>query len=169
MKAAALDRRRAALVVVDVQEAFRSAVPGFDEVARRVAVLAQGARILGMPIVVTEQYPKGLGDTVDEVLSHLDGVPRLAKTTFSAARSDGFDLGSRDQALVCGVETHVCVSQTVLDLVSEGVEVHIAADAVASRAATDRDAGPAPDGGCRGDRLECRDGPVRAGRRGGDG
>ena len=62
-----LERERAALVVVDVQEAFRKAVPDFDDVARRTGTLVEGARILGVPVVVTEQYPKGLGRTVDEV------------------------------------------------------------------------------------------------------
>ena len=141
MSAATLDRERAALVVVDVQEAFRPAVDGFEQVAERSAVLAQGARVLGLPLIVTEQYPRGLGSTVAEVVEHLEGVPRIAKTEFSAARAEGFDLGGRDQALVCGIEAHVCVSQTVLDLLGRGVEVHVATDAVASRSPADRETG----------------------------
>ncbi|MDQ1629322.1 MAG: hypothetical protein QOI54_3066 [Actinomycetota bacterium] len=133
-----LDRERAALVVVDVQEAFRPAVGEFDTVAANAGVLAQGARALGLPVVVTEQYPKGLGETVPEVAEHLDGVARHPKTVFSAARADGFDLGGRDQALVCGIETHVCVQQTVQDLLDAGVEVHVAADATSSRTALNR-------------------------------
>jgi nicotinamidase-related amidase len=70
-----LDRSRAALVVVDVQEAFRPAVLDFEQVARNVAVLVRGARILGLPTLVTEQYPKGLGRTVPEVSEHLDVTP----------------------------------------------------------------------------------------------
>jgi nicotinamidase-related amidase len=133
-----LDRERAALVVVDVQEAFRQAVGEFDTVAANAGVLAQGARTLGLPIVVTEQYPKGLGETVPEVAAHLDGVARHPKTVFSAARAEGFDLGGRDQALVCGIEAHVCVQQTVQDLLDTGVEVHVAADATSSRTALNR-------------------------------
>ena len=136
-----LDRGRAALVVVDVQEAFRPAVEGFAEVAARTAVLVQGARILGLPVVVTEQYPRGLGATVPEVAEHLDGAAPLEKTVFSACRAEGFDLSGRDQAVVCGVEAHVCVSQTVHDLLERGVEVHVAADAVASRAPENREVG----------------------------
>ena len=69
-----------------------------------------------------------------EVAEHLpDGIEPLEKIRFSAAEADGFDLGGRDQALVCGIEAHVCVNQTVLDLLDEGVEVHVAADAVGSR------------------------------------
>ena len=136
-----LDRRRAALVVVDVQQAFRDAVLEFERVALRAAVLTQGARILGIPVLVTEQYPPGLGDTVTELLEHLEGVPRLSKTAFSAMRAEGFDLQGRDQAVVCGIEAHVCVSQTVLDLIASGVDVHVVTDAVSSRGAHDRDAG----------------------------
>ena len=69
-----LDRARAALVVVDVQEAFRPAVLDFEQVARNVATLVRGARILGLPTLVTEQYPKGLGRTVPEVSEHLAGL-----------------------------------------------------------------------------------------------
>ena len=90
-----LDRDRAALVVVDVQEAFRPAVRDFDEVAAGAAALVRGARILGIPVVVSEQYPKGLGATVPELAEHLDGIEPLAKVRFSAAAADGFDLGAR--------------------------------------------------------------------------
>jgi nicotinamidase-related amidase len=133
-----LDRERAALVVVDVQEAFRKAVGEFDTVVANAGVLAQGARALGLPVVVTEQYPKGLGETVSEVAEHLNGVARHPKTVFSAARAEGFDLAGRDQALVCGIEAHVCVQQTVQDLLDAGVEVHVAADATSSRTALNR-------------------------------
>jgi nicotinamidase-related amidase len=136
-----LQRDRTALIVVDVQEGFREAVGEFDAVAGNAAVLVRGARILGVPVLVTEQYPRGLGETVPEVAEHLDGVPRVDKVVFSAARADGFDLGGRDQALVCGIETHVCVAQTVADLLDEGVDVQVATDAVSSRTAANRRAG----------------------------
>ena len=70
-----------------------------------------------MPVVATEQYPKGLGTIVPEV--GLDGERPVEKTVFSAVRADGFDLGGRDQAVVCGIEAHVCVSQTVHDLLAQ--------------------------------------------------
>jgi nicotinamidase-related amidase len=136
-----LDPERAALVVVDVQDAFRPAVLDFGETARNVAKLVQGAHILGVPVIVTEQYPKGLGHTVQEVAEHLDGAEPLEKMCFSAADADGFDLAGRDQALVCGIETHVCVSQTAHGLLDQGVEVHVARDAVSSRTAENRDLG----------------------------
>jgi nicotinamidase-related amidase len=136
-----LERERTALVVVDVQEGFRKAVGEFESVARNAAVLVQGARVLGLPIVVTEQYPRGLGSTVPEVARHLEGVPRLEKVVFSACRAEGFDLDGRDQALVCGIETHVCVSQTAHDLLAGGVQVHVATDASSSRTAANRRVG----------------------------
>jgi nicotinamidase-related amidase len=129
-----LDPERTTLVVVDVQEAFRKAIPDFDRVAKATATLIEGASIIGVPIVATEQYPKGLGETVPEVAEHLPkGTVPLEKVCFSAADAEGFDLAGRDQALVCGIETHVCVNQTALGLLESGVEVQVAEDAVGSR------------------------------------
>jgi nicotinamidase-related amidase len=125
-----LVRDRAALIVVDVQEGFRPYAV-FDRVAGSCAKLVQAARILELPVIVSEQYPKGLGHTAPEV--GLKDEPRIEKTVFSAARADGFDLAGRDQVIVCGIETHVCVSQSVHDLLGQGIEVHVPADAVGSR------------------------------------
>jgi nicotinamidase-related amidase len=127
---ALLSRDRAALVVVDVQEGFRSYAT-FPGVADACAKLVQAARVLEVPAIVSEQYPKGLGHTAPEV--GLEDEPRIEKTVFSAVRADGFDLQGRDQAIVCGIEAHVCVSQTVHDLLEAGLEVHVPADAVGSR------------------------------------
>ena len=125
-----LRRDDTTLVVVDVQEAFRKAVPDFERVAERTRTLLAGARVLGLPVIVTEQYPKGLGHTVEDV--GLDGERVLEKSVFAASRAEGFEL-TTGQALVCGIEAHVCVHQTIEDLRGRGVEVHVAADAVASR------------------------------------
>ena len=135
---ALLARDRATLVVVDVQEGFR-AYDSFAGVAASCAKLLAGARILDVPALVSEQYPKGLGHSAPEL--GIEDEPRIEKTVFSAARADGFELGGRDQAIVCGIETHVCVSQTVHDLLEQGVEVHIPADAVGSRHAIDYERG----------------------------
>jgi nicotinamidase-related amidase len=136
-----LDRDRATLVIVDVQEGFRPAVLDFDRVARNAGVLAQGFGAMGLPLILTEQYPKGLGTTASEVADHVDGAEPVEKTVFSAVRADGFDLGGRDQALVCGIESHVCVWQTASDLLDKGVEVHVARDAVTSRTGENRQLG----------------------------
>jgi nicotinamidase-related amidase len=133
-----LSRDRAALVVVDVQEAFRP-YEAFAAVADSARKLLQAARILDLPSVVSEQYPKGLGHTAPEV--GLEGELLLEKTVFSAARADRFDLSGREQAIVCGIETHVCVSQTVHDLLEKDLEVHVPADAVGSRHRVDYERG----------------------------
>jgi nicotinamidase-related amidase len=133
-----LQRDRATLIVVDVQEAFRS-YASFAEVADSCAKLLEGARILALPSVVSEQYPKGLGSSAPEL--GLQDEPRIEKTVFSAARAEGFDLHGARQAIVCGIETHVCVSQTVHDLLADGVEVHVPADAVGSRHQLDYERG----------------------------
>jgi nicotinamidase-related amidase len=136
-----LSRSRAALVVVDVQEGFRPVIDGFNGVAKQAATLVQAAKVLGLPVVVTEQYPKGLGPTIPEVAEHLDGVERHPKTVFSAPMAEGFDMEGRDQAIVCGIEAHICVMQSTLDLLDRGVHVEVAADAVSSRTQLDRDVG----------------------------
>ena len=129
-----LDRERATVLIVDVQEGFRS-YESFGSVAAACGRLVEGARILGVPVIATAQYPKGLGPVAPEV--GLEDEAPVEKTVFSAVRADGFDLGGRDQAVVCGIEAHICVSQTVHDLLAGGVEVHVAQDAVASRHAGD--------------------------------
>jgi nicotinamidase-related amidase len=136
-----LDRDRVALVVVDVQEAFRP-YASFASVADACNKLVRGARILDVPSIVSEQYPRGLGHTAPEVgLDEREQEHLIEKTVFSAARADGFDLDGRTQAIVCGIETHVCVSQTVHDLLARGVEVHVPADAVGSRHTLDYERG----------------------------
>ncbi len=92
---------------------------------------SQAARIIGLPTRVSEQYPKGLGHTAPEV--GLEEERTIEKTVFSGGPRGGLRLDGCDQAIVCGIETHVCVSQTVHDLLERGVEVHVPADAVGSR------------------------------------
>jgi nicotinamidase-related amidase len=133
-----LRRDEAVLVVVDVQEGFRS-YASFEAVAQACSKLVRAGRILDVPRIVSEQYPKGLGHTAPEV--GLEDEPRIEKTVFSAVRADGFDLGGRTQAIVCGIETHVCVSQTAHDLLDRGIEVHVPADAVGSRHELDYERG----------------------------
>ncbi len=133
-----LRRENAALVVIDVQESFRP-YGSFAGVAENTAKLLEAARILDVPALVSEQYPKGLGSSVPEI--GLQQEPVIEKSVFSAARADGFGLQGRTQAIVCGLETHVCVSQTVHDLLGQGVEVHVPADAVGSRHAVDYERG----------------------------
>ena len=133
-----LDRARAAVLVVDIQARLTPAMPP-DTLARvlkytRALVLA--ARELGLPVIATEQYPKGLGPIVPEVREILPSPP-LEKVHFSCGADPTFaaalEKTGRRQVIVCGMETHVCVFQTVRDLLAAGYEVHVCADAVSSR------------------------------------
>ena len=134
------DRRRAVLVVVDVQDGFRS-YETFDAVAAGCGRLVEGAKILDVPIIATEQYPKGLQHTASEVGLGDAEATIVEKSVFSAVRAEGFNLAGRNQVLLCGIEAHVCVMQTALDLLDRGVSVQVVADATGSRHAYDREVG----------------------------
>jgi len=141
-----LDIASTALVVVDVQEAFRKAIPDFALAASRAAMAVRGFDVLGVPIIVTEQYPAGLGPTAEEIrLSLPDEFETLEKSAFSACGVSGFVSKLEERALrqvvLCGLETHVCVSQTAHDLLDRGYQVHVLADCVVSRFDHDKQAG----------------------------
>ncbi|MSX03262.1 MAG: isochorismatase family protein [Actinobacteria bacterium] len=139
MTVARLEASRAALLIVDIQEAFRDVIPDSQAIAAKAAILARAAELLGLPIIVTEQYPKGLGATVPELAPALTTATVLEKTAFSATQADGFSLEGRNQVIVCGTETHICVAQSVLDLRATEAEVWLACDALGSRSASDRE------------------------------
>ena len=149
-----LDRERSALLVVDVQSRLAPAMADSAGVVGRVRVLLEAARRLGVPTLVSEQYPKGLGGTVEELAPSLGDAKVIPKTAFSCAREPEFAAAlrglDRPQVVVCGMETHVCVLQTALDLHGQGFAVHVAADAVGSRDTARRDLGLARmrDAGC---------------------
>jgi nicotinamidase-related amidase len=141
-----LDRSKTALVVIDFQEGFRSSIPEFAELAGSLSTAVRGCAILGVPVVVTEQYPKGLGRTAEEVLLALpDDCEPIEKTAFSACGADSFVARLRgldiNQVVLSGIEAHICVNQTAHDLLNEGFEVHLLLDCVGSRFAHDRSAG----------------------------
>ena len=136
-----LERERAVVLVVDVQEGFRKAVPDFDDVASNVAKLVQGANVLGVPVRASEQYPKGLGVTVPEVAQHLDRVRPVEKTCFSAEQTGALDIADDAQVVLCGIESHICAWQTGRDLLARGVEVHVVRDGVASRTRENKELG----------------------------
>jgi len=136
-----LDPKTTAVVVVDVQDRLAAAMPSeqLESVKRSARVLVEAARLLGAPVLATEQYPKGLGKTLADVGEALDAAdaPRFEKTHFSACDAGGFaeqlNATGATAAVVIGMETHVCVYQTVRDLVSRGIEVYVPIDGVASR------------------------------------
>ncbi len=133
-----LDRTKSVVLVVDVQERLAPAIePGaYARILKYGKALIGAAKELGMPVLATEQYPKGLGATVPELRAVLPAAP-LVKSHFSCGADPGFaaalEKTGRRQVIVCGMETHVCVFQTVRDLAAMGYEVHVCADAVSSR------------------------------------
>lgn len=124
-----------------MQERFRPAIKYFGDIISVSQRLLQGARILGIPVIVTEQYPKGLGSTVQEI--DLTGAKLvLPKTKFSMVLPEVetaiAEIPGVRSVVLFGVETHVCIQQTALELVGRGLEVHIVADATSSRSMMDR-------------------------------
>ena len=141
-----LDISMTALVVVDIQEGFRNAISDIGLIASRAATVIRGFQILGVPVIVTEQYPKGLGHTVEEIKAVLpDNVEVFEKTTFSSCSAEPFLVKLEElsvkQVVLCGLETHVCVNQTAHDLLERGFDVHLLLDCVTSRHEYNRLAG----------------------------
>jgi nicotinamidase-related amidase len=142
---ARLEKKKCLLVLVDVQERFRGLIDGMDGVVRNSARLLRFCDRLDIPVVVTEQYPQRLGRTVPELAALAPGAVPYEKLTFSCAGDRRFmgrlqSLG-RSQAILCGIEAHVCVYQTVFDLLALDWQVAVAADAVSSRRPAERDLG----------------------------
>ncbi|MCG5241194.1 hydrolase [Azospirillum doebereinerae] len=126
------------LVVVDVQARLLPAIHESGRVLRNAGILLKAADALSVPVVLTEQYAKGLGETVEEVRAALPaGTPVLEKITFASTGEPSFvaalEALGRRQVVLCGTEAHVCVLQTALGLLQLGYTVHLVADAVSSR------------------------------------
>ncbi|HEX7510388.1 MAG TPA: hydrolase [Chitinivibrionales bacterium] len=129
------------LLVVDVQEKFRGAIPRFDEIVGNIVRLILTFQMYDLPIIVTEQYPAGLGHTVEPIRKLFSFLEIVEKMEFSATDNAHFwpqvNALKADTFVVCGLETHICVNQTAVKLVEKGMQVHVVADAVASRNALD--------------------------------
>jgi len=138
---------RPVLTVVDVQERLFNAMDAErrDDMVANVKILAASARRLDVPVLLTEQYPKGLGRTLPEVKALLADVPPFEKTAFSCAGADGFmdrvTAVGADHVILTGIEAHVCVLLTALDLLGRGLKVSVVADAVCSRRAASLEIG----------------------------
>lgn len=133
-----LEAGRSILIVVDVQEKLLKVIHEADRVTANIVRLATAARSLEVPVLVTTQYAEKLGPTDPSVLDAAGEVEVIDKMSFSCLGSDTFrrklqEYPGRTQAVLCGVETHVCVNQTAHDLLDEGFVVHLAADAISSR------------------------------------
>lgn len=132
-----LTHENSALLIIDIQERLATAMSRKDQVTANCLHLIELARLKNMPIVVTEQYPKGLGPTVPELREALKEITPLEKITFSCCGGEGFNeqvaSTGRKKIIVTGMETHVCVLTTVLDLLRGGYDVHVVGDAICSR------------------------------------
>jgi len=131
-----MDRGRAGLVLVDVQEMLLPAMWESDRVVRQTVLLARGLQTLGLPIVVTEQYRKGLGPTVPQIAEVIQDFSPIEKLTFSGLTPEvqsALEARTVNDVVLCGIETHVCVTQTALDLLDAGKRVFAVVDGCSSR------------------------------------
>jgi len=130
-----MSRDDSGLLVVDVQGKLITMIPEYRRIIWNIRRLIDGAKILALPIAATEQYPQGLGPTTPELAPRLGAIP--AKVAFSCGACgevfQGFQDGGVHKLLVVGIETHVCVAQTVFDVLAAGWRVYVAVDAVGSR------------------------------------
>lgn len=137
-----LQRENTALVVVDIQERLAKIMDQRDPVVKNTGILIQAAKRLGVPVVATLQYPKGLGPVVDELEQHLADAPHVEKNTFDCCGESGFTSaleGLKPKSVVLtGMETHICVLQSALSLREKGFNVHVVQDAVCSRSEENR-------------------------------
>jgi nicotinamidase-related amidase len=136
-KSSRIIRNKAALVVIDIQERLLPAIFEGDRVVRNTVRLIKGARILGIPVLVTEQYKKGLGATTPAIAAEIEDLTQVEKVAFSACGASGFKEALKakkiSDVILCGIEAHVCVSQTCLDLLDQGFRVFVVVDAMSSR------------------------------------
>ena len=134
------------VLIIDIQERLLNAVFNKEEVQKKSGIIAGAADILKIPVIVTEQYPKGLGETIDSLKSCLNKETLFFEKTAFSALDDSLIAGaiskfSRKQIILFGIETHICVNQTAAALIDAGYDVNIISDACGSRAECEYQAG----------------------------
>jgi len=131
------DRNQSQLVIVDMQTKLSSVMTDhIADVVKNCTILLQSATLLEIPTIFTEQYPKGLGHTVPELSQYMAGKKAVEKTAFSCCAEPAFNrqlLGDHQQVILAGMEAHICLLQTALDLLAQGKTVFVLEDAVVSR------------------------------------
>lgn len=139
-----LTKEDTVLVLIDIQGKLAKIVDDSEFVIDNIVRVVKGANVLELPILWLEQYPKGLGPTVEEIANEIDGTP-IEKITFSAYDNEEFvqklEATGRKKVLLAGIETHICVYQTAAHLLAKGYEVEVLADCVSSRTASNREVG----------------------------
>jgi nicotinamidase-related amidase len=137
-----LNLENSVLLVIDIQTKLLNVMSEKEALLENAQKLIKGVQLLGVPIVITEQNPRGLGPTQQELLQLLPNVWALPKFCFSCSQDKGFSDAlsklNRRQILVCGIESHICVYQTAMDLLKQGNEVQIVTDVVSSRSASNK-------------------------------
>lgn len=140
-----LNSDKSCLVVIDIQDKLNPVMFDPARAPAGAAKLLVGAEIIGVPALLTEQYPKGIGPTVDDLQDFMPSGCPIEKTTFSCVADDAFSARFREldrtQAVIAGIEAHVCVLQTALHLLAEGIDVFVVEDATASRTPENHRAG----------------------------
>ena len=138
-----LNKSDLVLLIVDVQERLAKVMERREQVERSIVVLIRLAKLMDIPIVLTQQYTKGLGPTVEAIASELDGMGYVEKIDFSCCGEESFtkqmDALGRKTVILTGMESHICVLQTALDLLDMGYNIHVPWDAVCSRSDGNRD------------------------------
>jgi nicotinamidase-related amidase len=138
MKECSLSKDEAVLVIIDIQERLAAAMGKRERVTGNCLHLIEIAKLLHIPFVLTEQYPKGLGPTVSEIKTALPAYEPVEKITFNCCRQpallDRLSVSGRKKVILCGMETHICVLQSCVDLIGKGFTVHAVSDAQCSRA-----------------------------------
>lgn len=137
-----LTRDNTTFVAIDFQEKLMPAMSGKELLEEVTVRLMKGMKVLGIPTVVTQQYTKGLGATIPSMAEALGDFQHVEKNTFSCMANDAFvsrirDLG-RKNIVICGIEAHICVQQTVLELMEAGYQVYLVADCISSRSEEDK-------------------------------
>ena len=139
-----LQRKQSALLIIDVQEKISAVMLDREFLLKNTVKLIKGCKVLDVPIFVTEQYPKGLGSTEADIVAALGEIAPIQKMTFSCCSAGELMAGLKKKAvkqvILTGIEAHVCVQQTALDMLANGYQVHVVRDGVSSRKSTDAEA-----------------------------
>ena len=138
-------RKNALLLVVDMQERILPQINDSANLTKNAIILIQCCKIINLPVLVTEQYPEGIGPTAAALSAHLGQCPIICKRTFSCCREPLFmkalEETGRNQIIIIGIETHVCIYQTSADLLQKGYAVQVVHDAVGSRTTANKEIG----------------------------
>lgn len=138
-----LDTNNSILVIIDIQEKLVKAASNGEKTIINTSKISQAAQILSIPVIITEQYPKGLGATVESITGSDAFI--MEKSSFSAFKEPEFEQKinslNRKQVILCGIETHICVLQTAIDLCKNGYEVYVLKDCVSSRSEEEQNSG----------------------------